>query len=134
MSDGGEPLYLLAGGEPALRGVVEDFYDRVFADTMIGFFFRNADKRRLVEKELELALELLGADVAYSGRDLRAAHRRHPIMGGQFSRRLQILRETLDDHAVPDPVREAWIAETLRLRPQVTADAPDECRPREALG
>jgi len=123
------PLHVQAGGEPALRAVLEDFYDRVFADVMIGFLFRGKDRERLVQKELELALELLGAPVEYTGLPLREVHARHRIFGGQFSRRLQLLKETLADHGVPEPVREAWIRHTLELRPLVTSDAPDECRP-----
>ena len=32
------------GGEVKLRAVIDTFIDRVFADRMIGFFFRNADQ------------------------------------------------------------------------------------------
>ena len=122
-------LVELAGGPVALREVLTDFYDRVFADTMIGFFFMKADKSRLIEKELELTLRALGADVEYTGRDMPTAHAAHHIMGGQFDRRLQILRETLADHDVAEPVREAWIAHTQSLRDQITADAEGECDP-----
>jgi hemoglobin len=124
-----EPLYVRAGGEPALRAVVTDFYERVFTDVMIGFFFKGLDKQRLIDKETELALQLLGADVEYTGRPLRAAHASHRIMGGQFARRLQILRETMADHGLPPEVQEAWVRHTEALRDQVTADASGECRP-----
>ncbi len=129
MSSGDRALYERAGGAEKLRAVLVDFYDRVFDDVMIGFFFRGADKQRLVEKELEFALRLLGADVEYTGKPLPAAHAKHHIMGGQFNRRLQILRETLADHDVPEDVRAAWIRHTEELRGQVTRDATGECRP-----
>ena len=108
--------------------------ERVFADVMIGFFFRDADRAHLVEKELELALGLLGSDRPYTGRPLPEAHARHRIMGGQFDRRLQILRETMADHGLPDEVRAAWVRHTLALRPQVTRDAAGECRPADTAG
>jgi len=122
-------LYELAGGEATLRAVLEDFYERVFADVMIGFFFRDADRGRLVQKELELALGLLGADCAYTGQPLPEAHARHRIMGGQFDRRLQILRETMADHGLPEEVQAAWVRHTESLRAQVTRDASGDCRP-----
>ena len=128
---GGPPLYLRAGGEPVLRAVVEEFYERVFEDVMIGFFFRQADRARLIEKELELALELLGAPTRYSGRELAAAHRPHRIMGGQFDRRRQILIETMAAHDLPEDVRAAWIAHTDAQRKLVTRDSRGECRPVE---
>lgn len=124
-----QPLYLQAGGEAALRALIVDFYERVLADAMIGFHFRNADPERLVQKELELALQLLGAPVRYSGKPLREAHAPHPIFGGQFMRRLQILKDCMEDHGLPQAVREAWEQHTLELRPLITDNATTECRP-----
>lgn len=123
-----------AGGPAGLRALLVDFYERVFADRMIGFFFKGADQDRLVEKELELALRFLGADVPYTGLPLRELHARHPIQGGQFMRRLQLLKETLRDHGAPEDVCEAWVRHTLELRPEITTDALDECDPRGKPG
>jgi hemoglobin len=120
-------LYERIGGD-ALRAVLVDFYDRVFADTMIGFMFARADKARLVDKEWELVAALLGApNVAYTGRPMRTAHAQHTIFGGQFERRLQILRETLRAHHVDADVERAWIDHALSLRAQITRDRGSEC-------
>lgn len=115
-------------GEPALRAVLVDFYDRVFADAMIGFFFAGKDRAHLVEREYELTAKMLGAPgVVYRGQPMRTAHGRHTIFGGQFERRLQILRETLADHRVDPEVQRVWIEHTLALRAQVTHDRGSEC-------
>jgi len=42
-------------------------------------------------------------------------------------RRLQILRETLDELNVPEPVRRHWVEHTLSLRDQITGDEGSEC-------
>ena len=111
-----------------LRAILRTFYDRVFADIMIGFLFRGADKERLIEKEAEFAARALGAtQVAYTGETIRTAHAKHPILGGHFDRRLQLLREAWEVHELPQPVRVAWETHTQALRPQVTADAGSEC-------
>ena len=119
-----------AGGAERLRALLEEFYDRVMADAMIGFFFKGKSKARLVEKELELALRILGGDVEYTGRPLREAHSSHRIMGGQFGRRLQILRECMADFELPEPVQRAWVEHTKSLIGEITADAINECRPQ----
>ncbi|MFW6067069.1 MAG: group I truncated hemoglobin [Myxococcota bacterium] len=116
------------GGEPALRAIVDDFIDRCFDDVMIGFMFRRASRERVKRFEYEHAAELLGAPLRYGGRPLEEAHRRHRILGGQFDRRLQILRETLQDHEVPDVIREAWLAHQQSLRARVTSDPDSNCR------
>lgn len=114
-------------GETALRAVLTDFYARVFGDVMIGFLFDGKDRQHLIEREFEFTANFLGADIQYTGRPIRVAHARSPIFGGHFERRLQILRETLRDHAVDPDVQQAWIDHSLALRSQVTKDKGSEC-------
>ena len=115
------------GGEPALRLIIDDFVERVFADTMIGFLFARANKERVKRFEYEHAAQFLGAGVVYGGRDLADAHKRHPIMGGHFGRRRQILKLTLERHGVPAHVRDAWLAHQDALREHVTGDLVTQC-------
>jgi hemoglobin len=112
-------LFERMGGEPALRRVIDDFVERVFADVMIGYLFRNADRARIKQLEFEHASEFLGGPSVYSGRSMVAAHARHGISVGQFGRRLQLLRQVCAVHNVPDEVRHAWIAHNESLREQV---------------
>lgn len=115
------------GGEPVLRAIVERFVQRIFDDPMIGFFFRKANRRRVADKEYELAAQHLGSGGEYTGRPLRQAHAPHPIMGGQFDRRLTILRETLLEAGAPASVIEHWLAYTESQRALVTRDAHGQC-------
>lgn len=120
-------LFEELGGEPVLRTIVDRFVDGMFADPMIGFFFRKANRQRIKEKEYELAAEHLGGGVTYTGRPIQLAHALHPIMGGQFARRLELLRSTLVEAGAPESVIRHWIAHTEGLRPLVTRDALGEC-------
>jgi hemoglobin len=117
------------GGEAKVKAIVETFMERVFADRMIGFFFRHADKNRIKAMEYELAAEFLGGPVRYGGRALAAAHAKHPIMGGHFARRRQILKETLDSYGVPERITQTWLAHTDSLRAQITAQSDSTCDP-----
>lgn len=115
-------------GEAKLRAVLADFYGRVISDVMIGFMFAGKDRAHLIEREYELTAKLLGAPgVVYRGLPMRTAHRKHTIFGGQFERRLQLLKETLAAHDVDPEVRRVWIEHTLALRPQITHDRGSEC-------
>ena len=118
-------MYDELGGEPALRAIIDRFVDRVMDDAMIGFFFRNVSRQRLKDKEFEFAARHLGAGLEYTGRSIQQAHARHPIMGGQFMRRLQILKETLDEFGVPAHIRDHWLFHTESLRDQVTRNSRD---------
>ena len=125
-------MYDRLGGEHKLRQVIDVFIDRVFQDPMIGFFFRAADKNRIKEMEFQLAANFLGAGIVYQGRPLAEVHGKHPIMGGQFMRRMQILRETLQDFDIPEEIRDAWLAHTESLRPLITRDPGSDCDPHLA--
>lgn len=116
-------------GAAKLREVITDFYSRIFGDLMIGFLFEGKNRQHLIDREIEFTAGLLGnKDIKYTGRPMRAAHAASPIFGGHFERRLQILRETLRDHAVAPEVQRAWIDHTLALRAQITSDKGSECK------
>lgn len=115
------------GGEAKLRLIIDEFVDRVFDDVMIGFHFRQAKRKRVKKFEYEHAAELLGAGTPYTGRPLREAHASHPIMGGQFDRRTQILRQVLDAHGVEPEVRDRWLAHVESLRAEITGQGPGMC-------
>jgi truncated hemoglobin YjbI len=125
-------LFEAVGGEVGLRAIVERFVDRIFDDVMIGYLFRAADRERVKAKEFEFAARHLGAPIAYTGRPLGEAHRAHRITGGQFMRRLQILKDVLAEFAVAPEVREHWLKHTLSLQTQITDNALDECDPSHA--
>lgn len=122
-----ETPYDQLGGETKLRAVIDDFVDRVFDDLMIGFFFVNADKARIKQFEFQHASALLGGPAMYTGRALRQAHAAHPIRGGHFARRMQILRQVLAAHGVPAEVQQRWIDHDLALSGQITGDGVGEC-------
>lgn len=126
-------LFEALGGEPVLRTIIHVFVERVTTDTMIGFFFAGVDKERLEEMEYLFTARFLGADVEYSGKPLKEAHRKHPIMGGQFDRRRQILKETIEEYGVPEDVKQAWLEHVDSLRPLITRDARGECDERRVI-
>jgi len=127
-----QTLFDRLGGEAALRAIIERFVDRMFEDVMIGYLFRAADRERVKAKEYEFAARHLGAPVSYSGRPIDQAHRAHRITGGQFMRRLQILKETLAAFQVPAEVVEHWVAHTLSLQAEITDNALDQCDPQHS--
>ena len=122
------------GGREALASLIDTFVDRVRSDMMIGFFFSKIDPARLKEHEFSFALGHRDASEAektpYQGRPLRVAHGPHRIMGGQFNRRLQILKKVLQEAGAPAEVTERWLAHNESLRAHISGDAEDECAAR----
>ncbi len=98
------------GGPECLLEVLEDFYDRMAADVMIGFFFNGKDPRKIAANQQQLILKAAGLIPEYRGKSPADAHLSlPPILAGHFDRRLQLLRETLADRGVPDELAQNWI-------------------------
>ena len=121
------PLLDAMGGLAGLERVLRTFYDSVFGDAMIGFLFAHADKERLIRVEAEFTARLLGGGGRYTGRPIGAAHAQHPILGGHFERRTELLRQAMTAHHVPSEVRIAWLEHTERLRAMVTRQPGSGC-------
>lgn len=115
------------GGELALRRIISDLVDRMTSDLMIGFLFAKVDRQRLKELEFQHAARHFGADVAYEGRSLRQVHAPHRIQGGQFDRRLHILRQVLQQHKVAAEVQRAWLDHQESLRHKIVSTGGESC-------
>ena len=124
-------LFHKAGGEASIRKALKHFYDRVFSDVMIGFFFaqkNQEDKELLIQRELELASEILKGPLLYQGHNLSGVHFPLRIFGGQFDRRTQILKECLTQANFPQEVIDAWIQATESMRPLITSNPKSVCK------
>ncbi len=111
-----------------MRPIIEDFVRHVTTDAMIGFFFDGVDRKKLADLEFSFTARMLGASMPYEGRTMRAAHARHPIMGGQFDRRRRILQDCIERHGVSEETKEVWLKHVDKLRSQITSDARGDCQ------
>lgn len=112
--------YEQIGGEPVLREIVNRFVDRVANDMIIGFFFAGKDLDRVKQHEFEHAARVLGATIAYTGRPIPALHRPLRINGGQFRRRVALLRQEIERAGVPEAVKELWLGEQAKMERAIT--------------
>ena len=114
------------GGEEMAEELMRSFYDRLFADVMVGFLFINSDKEALIRSQIEYVhANIGGRRGSYEGPSIRKAHRSLPILSGHFDRRHQILKDVLEDFEVSEKVRRAWIALDLAMRPMVLKQGKD---------
>ncbi|MEK7434314.1 MAG: group 1 truncated hemoglobin [Cyanobacteriota bacterium] len=123
-------LYEQIGGLEKLQLIVDEFVDTMFNDIMIGFFFSKIDKNRVKQKEFEFLAEFLGADIVYTGEPIKEVHQKHNIMGGQFSRRKQILKETLEKNLINNEIIEKIMEHTENFRMSIAKTKNSDCKSR----
>lgn len=115
-----------------MRTLMRRFYDRLFEDVLIGFFFVDSDKEALIRSQIDYVHAHVGTRRGdYGGPSIHRAHADLPILSGHFDRRHQILTEVLDEFDVPDHVKQAWLELDRSMRPMVLkqgkqARSPDD--------
>lgn len=103
-------LYQNLGGEPGLRKILSDFYQRMGQDVMLGFFFQGKDLESIARNQGNFLMRAMGASPSYSGQPPAQAHRSMaPILPGHFDRRLRILEDTLRAHGVAEADIRTWV-------------------------
>src|SRR6476659_4194490 len=112
-------LYEQIGGEAAVNAAVDVFYRKVLVDDRISRFFDDVDMDRQIAKQKSFLTMAFGGPVAYSGKDMRAAHARLVAMGlndSHFDAVVELLGQSLTELNVPPALIQqvAAIAESTR--------------------
>ena len=117
------------GGSQVMQALMRRFYDRLFDDIMVGFFFVDSDKEALIQSQIDYVYAHLGARRGtYEGPSIRRAHADLPILAGHFDRRHQILGEVLEEFDVPQHVIDDWLALDRSMRSMVLKGGEDARR------
>lgn len=116
-------VYDQLGGEPAMNAAVRLFYDKVLADDHIARFFDGVDMDRQLEKQKRFLTMVTGGPNKYTGRSMRAAHKRlveqHGLTDSHFDHVAMHLKATLEELGVPAPLVDGVIGKAASLREDV---------------
>jgi hemoglobin len=99
---GEKSLYDRLGGGPAITAVVDDFVGNVAADDRINRYFARTDIARLKNLLVEQICAGTGGPCAYTGRDMKTAHKGMGITDADFGALVEDLVKSLDKFKVPD--------------------------------
>ena len=69
-------IYDQIGGAAAVDAAVDIFYRKVLKDARIKKFFKGVDMNQQIAKQKAFLTMVFGGPVAYTGKDMRAAHAR----------------------------------------------------------
>lgn len=94
-------IYDAIGGEEALIAVVDDFYDRVLADSQLAPFFAGANMNKLKGRQVDFFSVALGGPHAYEGQTMRDVHAGRGIGQSDFDKVASHLTDSLAAAGVP---------------------------------
>ena len=95
-------LYERLGGREGIRAVVDDFYDRLVADDLLGSFFEDADMELLRRTQTDFLCEAAGGPETYDATPVREAHLHLDFEPEHIERAVDLLAESLAEFDVPE--------------------------------
>jgi hemoglobin len=101
------PAFDRVGGAPAVKAVVDRFYQRVLADDVLAGYFTHLDASgmtQLKRHQVAIISQVLGGPREYTGRDLADAHRALNISALHYRRVSHLLVGTLWEFDVPEDI------------------------------
>ena len=112
-------LYDRLGGKDAITAVVDDFVGNVAADKRINGFFAKANIPNLKRNLVDQICQASGGPCAYTGKDMRTAHKGMGITDADFNALVEDLVKSLDKFKVPEKEKGELLATLGALKPQI---------------
>jgi hemoglobin len=107
LAGGVESAYTRIGAAPAIKAVVDRFYEYLVADEELARYFRPLDAgafAALKRHQVAMLSQVLGGPRQYAGRDLAEAHGPLHVTGRDYRRVAHLLVGTLWEFNVPEQI------------------------------
>lgn len=90
------------GGEPAIKAVVDKFYDYMLTDDRVKEFFKNSDMQKQRKRQTDFITMACGGPNHYEGVDMKKAHLNMKISHMHFDATWENLEKALHDFKVSE--------------------------------
>lgn len=106
-----------------VRRVLEDFYDRVYADPLLSPFFERVTRDRVTDKQYSFMKQCLTGEKVYFGDRPRNAHHWMIISEALFEHRQSLMLQALRaQHLTAEQIRR-WVGVEEHFRPEMVKTA-----------
>ena len=96
-----KPVFDQFGGEQGLVALMDLFMTKLVADPRTKRFFVDADQAAIKKHLVEQFCAILGGGCAYTGRDMRTAHKGFDIGRDQFNALVEDLQKSMSERGIP---------------------------------
>lgn len=97
-----QTLYERIGGEEAITGLIDSFYDKVLADPELAHYFEHTPMEKQRRMQREFFSMAAGGPIKYTGRTMSEAHRHLKISRHDFRRFTEHLIETMEEIGISE--------------------------------
>lgn len=102
-----------------VRRVLEDFYDRVYADPQLSPFFERVTKDRVTDKQYSFMKQCVTGEKVYFGQRPRNAHHWMIISEALFDHRQSLMLQALQASGLTPGQIERWVRIEEHFRPDM---------------
>jgi hemoglobin len=114
-------MFERVGGAPAVKALVDAFYEKVWADAQLARYFEGVDRAQLKGHQAKLITSVLGGP-AYTGRDLGEAHSHLGVTGADYDKVVAHLVAACNQLEVPADIIGA-VGEVLgQVKPSIVSE------------
>lgn len=114
-----KPVFEQFGGEPGLVALMDLFMTKLVADPRTRPFFENADQASVKKHLVEQFCAILGGGCAYTGRDMRTAHKGFDIGREQFNALVEDLQKAMSEKGIPFRAQNKLLAKLAPLHREI---------------
>ena len=104
-----QTLFDAVGGLETLKKVHKIFYDKIYTHYWLKLFFSGHDQQSIENRQTAFMAEKMGGSVEYFGKQPFMAHRHMYITRKLYDIRHELLKESLCEAGVADPLSERWL-------------------------
>jgi len=121
-----ESLLDQVGGISKLQEVHKIFYDKIYAHPWLGKFFEGHDQTAIENRQTSFMSEKMGGSKDYMGKPPYMAHRQMYITEELFELRQTILKESLQEAAIPGVLIDRWLRIDQAFKKQIVKNSIEE--------
>jgi hemoglobin len=96
-----DALYKIFGEKAGLVKLMDDFVNRLKADSRTGPHFKDANPRNLKEQLVDQVCQVTGGPCVYQGSDMKSAHSGMDIKTSDFNALVEVMQQAMDAQGIP---------------------------------
>lgn len=113
-----------------IKQINEIFYEKIYGHPWISLYFKNVEKKFIVQQQTDFIVGALGGPKKYSGRFPSNAHPHMMITHELYDLRESLLIEAFKEINAPNELQEAWLKIDESFRSSIVKESESELEKR----